>query len=1208
MQALQKGSLFTDVLQENWRHQLNSFKIVSFYEGIGDIVSRDSAVIGLPGDVENVVKLDANHSEICRFDITIQRDRDNLCLVLANIKMLYGLAIARGEISSLLEVPPFETEPGTGLKACETATVLPFAQSRLLTEREKQVSFNEYGMFGGPPVARSQPFGAVDTILYLEQNVVRWLCPDPLLNFQTKHADTFNRRQEGTGEWLFQDDTFKKWLDGTEKTLWCPGPPGAGKTIIASIVINHLKRTFAQEDVAITYIYCNYKERESQTATSLIGSLLQQVIRRKSAIPDKIASLYLEHTKYQTRPTFAEYSSLLQSEVQCFSKTFVIIDALDECQESDGRTRIDLLTEIWRLQPTVHLLVTSRDISTIKREFEGAARVEIRANDGDVRKYLQRRIGMEYRLAFHLKADLSLQEAIINAITSKAKGMFLLAQLYMDSLGKKCSRRDVYRALESLPEGLDGTYSEVMQRIRGQDGDDPKLAERVLYWISYAFRPLTVTEIRHALAVEPGDRNLDGDAMPDEDLLVSVCAGLVTVDRESNIIRLVHYTTQDYFDRSRRDEFPTAQIEIASACLTYLSFDTFTNFNDLHYEDTEAMDNLLQENALLGYAAQHWGDHARGGAEEATAGLAVRFLEHSPRLVFLHQVARSVKAEGTNFYFSPVEGLTGLHIAASFGLTVVVQLLLKGGADITARDDYGKTAMHRAARNGRKDVVNLLLDEGAELDSEYASGRTSLWNAVKYGHIATVELLIERGAITGGRDSSGRTPLLLAISKGDLAMVELLLEKGVQPNPEEPNSEYNPLSQAAENGSLAIVKLLLEKGADLESKSRGGWTPLFGATWKGHLAVAELLIEKGAELDCKDTRGRTALSHAAQTGQAVVKKLLRSGAELDSRDNSGRTPFSWAAETDRSGVVELLLKAGAEVDSRDNSGRTPLSRARYSATAESLLRGGAELDSRDNNGRTPLSRAASRGGEVITLLMLERGAEIDSKDCSGRTPLSWAAGDGRSRAVELLLGKGAELDSNDSSGRTPLSIAAENGFPAVVRLLLEKGAEVDSKDNRGRTPLSWAAGKAHSSIAELLIKKGAEADSKDASARTPLSWAAEEGKEDTVRLLLREGAEPDSRDDANRTPLWWAAGKWDNKTIKPLLAGGAELDSRDYSGRTPRSRIWWGRRLEFAMTIAHMCGWTGFFIVTIFLALSGLLLYGLRHAASLALQSISLRK
>jgi hypothetical protein len=37
MQALQKGSLFTDVLQENWRHQLNSFKIVSFYEGIGDV-------------------------------------------------------------------------------------------------------------------------------------------------------------------------------------------------------------------------------------------------------------------------------------------------------------------------------------------------------------------------------------------------------------------------------------------------------------------------------------------------------------------------------------------------------------------------------------------------------------------------------------------------------------------------------------------------------------------------------------------------------------------------------------------------------------------------------------------------------------------------------------------------------------------------------------------------------------------------------------------------------------------------------------------------------------------------------------------------------------------------------------------------------------------------------------------------------------------
>jgi hypothetical protein len=52
------------------------------------------------------------------------------------------------------------------------------------------------------------------------QDIVAWLSP---LNFFTKQNDVFSRRQEGTGKWLLEADTFKKWLDGTDRTLWCPG-------------------------------------------------------------------------------------------------------------------------------------------------------------------------------------------------------------------------------------------------------------------------------------------------------------------------------------------------------------------------------------------------------------------------------------------------------------------------------------------------------------------------------------------------------------------------------------------------------------------------------------------------------------------------------------------------------------------------------------------------------------------------------------------------------------------------------------------------------------------------------------------------------------------------------------------------------------------------------------------------------------------------
>jgi len=116
MQALSHGSLFADVLQANWRHQLNLYKIVSFYEKEDEhhvsfdysflqidrtetlqvrIVPRASAVIGLPGDIENQVGIDASHSDICRFDPSIMIDMDNYEKVQGNFQELYEGALER---------------------------------------------------------------------------------------------------------------------------------------------------------------------------------------------------------------------------------------------------------------------------------------------------------------------------------------------------------------------------------------------------------------------------------------------------------------------------------------------------------------------------------------------------------------------------------------------------------------------------------------------------------------------------------------------------------------------------------------------------------------------------------------------------------------------------------------------------------------------------------------------------------------------------------------------------------------------------------------------------------------------------------------------------------------------------------------------------------------------------------------------------------
>jgi hypothetical protein len=74
--------------------------------------------------------------------------------------------------------------------------------------------------------------------------------------------------------------------------------------------------------------------------------------------------------------------------------------------------------------------------------------------------------------------------------------------------------------------------------------------------------------------VNSGDSELDKESIPDIDTIVSKGAGLVTGDEKTQIIRLVHYTTQEYLEQ-QEDWFREAKAYVTEACFTYISFDRF---------------------------------------------------------------------------------------------------------------------------------------------------------------------------------------------------------------------------------------------------------------------------------------------------------------------------------------------------------------------------------------------------------------------------------------------------------------------------------------------------------------------------------------------------------------------------------------------------------------------------------------------------------
>lgn len=149
----------------------------------------------------------------------------------------------------------------------------------------------------------------------------------------------------------------------------------------------------------------------------------------------------------------------------------------------------------------------------------------------------------------------------------------------MDSLRDKASPKLIKKALELLPTGsdaLDIAYHGAMQRIENQMQGCRHDAKRLLGWLTFSERLMTVKEVQHALAIEPRTPEFDKEDLSDINEIVGFCAGLVIVDDERQIIRLVHYTTQDYFRRNGERLLGFAHQDIAISCLTYLLYEKFT--------------------------------------------------------------------------------------------------------------------------------------------------------------------------------------------------------------------------------------------------------------------------------------------------------------------------------------------------------------------------------------------------------------------------------------------------------------------------------------------------------------------------------------------------------------------------------------------------------------------------------------------------------
>ena len=408
----------------------------------------------------------------------------------------------------------------------------------------------------------------------------------------------------------------------------------------------------------------------------------------------------------------------------------------------------------------------------------------------------------------------------------------------MDLLCQIPTKRGVRKALEILPHGIDKTYSEAWHRVCTQGPHQAELGKRILSWIIHATRPLRVQELRHALAIEDNDEEIDADGLLDVEKLTSFCAGLVIVDGQRGLFSLVHPTTQEYFDKHKNILFPDAHEKIAATCMTYLRMKPFRDEGAL--DDFDAFYKRCCTCHLLGYAAVDWGLHAALAGSEKQKDDSFSLLSNESVRAAAWQALQlnyvgaqefgpewpskedALELFGVEFDTSRSFSVA-LHVAAYFGLISVVQIFLELGNDMDQLDGTGRTPLHWAILGNQNTTLEFLLEHGANANAEIANsnGHLRRWytasmrslplaQAALLDNRFAIECLLHHGAEINNRGRSGKetTALSTALYHGCRSTTQVLLE-----NEADVNVDIGGLNYIAEYGNWELMKMAVDAGA-----------------------------------------------------------------------------------------------------------------------------------------------------------------------------------------------------------------------------------------------------------------------------------------------------------------------------------------------------------------------------------------------------------
>ena len=733
--------------------------------------------------------------------------------------------------------------------------------------------------------------------------------------------------------WLPQDPVYLQWFHQQHGLLWIKGHPGVGK----STLMKHVTHDARKDKTAIfaSFFFHGRGSPIQHNPAGLFRSLLHQIMMRIPHLCDQITSTFIR--KRQTQGEYETHWKWNQNELQHLFVTLaekvakqyqirMYVDALDECGEDAA---VSLVNTFQGLADSFSICFSCRYYPLLALE-DGLEILVEKNNARDIETYLR-----------HQPIKFQLREEIVKRALGNFQWVTLVTQKVFQLLRKGKSSPAIQVMISRLPAELSILYEGFLANI--EESDRPQ-SLKLLQWICFAMRPLSLSELRFAMAMDEDTTYHSILECQESELFVDtdeamerrVCdlsqglAESTKVDGKQ-FVQLIHQSVDDFLHdkgfqilhQSQGKIFHgtllgSSHFRLSRSCIRYLSMNEIKRF-DWFFMDWESRNNLIDKFShlfpFLDYAHRFWISHAEIVEEQNILQpdlISLFYLNpQSPSDLFVRWAQINYIFDANSTWNG---SLTFLHIACRSGLLSVLKEALVQGTDLNSLDGKHRTPLHRAAKFGHEAVVKLLL------------GQDSVW--------------------ADCADYRGRTPLHVAAGKGHETMVKLLLEQDVAADSGD-DLDQTPLSMAAKDGHETVVKLLLERDdVGIDNRDFSNDTPLSLAAMHGHEAVVRLLLERDdVTVNARKFNGQTPLSLAAQYGREAVMRLLLERADVmaDSRDNWNETPLSLAVESGHEAVIKLLLE-----------------------------RNDVKADTTNNWNETPLSLAAINGHETVIKLLLER--------------------------------------------------------------------------------------------------------------------------------------------------------------------------------------------------------------------------------------------